>query len=104
MVIKTLTSFAARPLLWFGFLALPLLIAGMSVARLRTDDVPPARLGHVVADCGSGVIFLTSAFILVCSGAFGELVYNLSGMREHQFARLTQRVGKRPAAIETQAQ
>ena len=31
MVIKTLASFAARPLLWFGLLAVPLLIAGMSV-------------------------------------------------------------------------
>ncbi len=104
MVIKTLTSFAARPLLWFGFLALPLLIAGMSVLgyALTTSLLHGSATSLPIA--GSGVIFLTSAFILVCSGAFGELVYNLSGMREHQFARLTQRVGKRPAAIETQAQ
>jgi hypothetical protein len=42
--------------------------------------------------------------MLVCSGALGELVYNLGDMREHQFARLTQRIGKSRVAIETQAQ
>jgi glycosyltransferase involved in cell wall biosynthesis len=104
MVIKTLASFAARPLLWFGFLALPLLIAGMSGLgyALTTSLLHGAATSLPVA--GSGVIFLTSAFILACSGALGELVYNLGDMREHQFARLTQRIGKRAAAIETQAQ
>jgi glycosyltransferase involved in cell wall biosynthesis len=104
LVIKTLASFAARPLLWFGFLALPLLIIGITVlgyaltASLLHDSAPSLPIA------GSGVIFLTSAFILLCSGALGELVYNLGDMREHQFARLTQRIGKRGAAIETQAQ
>ena len=103
MVIKTLASFAARPLLWFTFLALPLFLIGsltlayaliMSVVYHAATSLPIA---------GSGVIFLTSAFILFCSGALGELVYNLSGMRELDFARLTQRVDSRTAAIETQA-
>jgi glycosyltransferase involved in cell wall biosynthesis len=104
MVIKTLASFAARPLLWFGFLALPLLIIGITVlgyaltASLLHDSAPSLPIA------GSGVIFLTSAFILICSGALGELVYHLGDMREHQFARLTQRISKRAAAIETQAQ
>jgi len=104
MVIKTLASFAARPLLWFGFLALPLLVAGMSVLgyALTTSLLHGSAPSLPIA--GSGVIFLTSAFILLCSGALGELVYNLSDMREHQFAQLTQRIGKRATAIETQAQ
>jgi glycosyltransferase involved in cell wall biosynthesis len=104
MVIKTLASFAAQPLLWFGLLALPLLMAGVGVLgyELTTSLLYGAATSLPVA--GSGVIFLTSAFILSCSGALGELVYNLGDMREHQFARLTQRIGNRPAAIETQAQ
>jgi glycosyltransferase involved in cell wall biosynthesis len=104
MVIKTLASFAARPLLWFGFLSLPLLITGMSV--LGYALTAPLLHGSAVSlpIAGSGVIFLTSAFILLCSGALGELVYNLGDMREHQFARLTQRIGKRPAAVESQGQ
>jgi glycosyltransferase involved in cell wall biosynthesis len=104
MVIKTLASFAARPLLWFGFLALPLLVAGMSVLgyALTTSLLHGSAPSLPIA--GSGVIFLTSAFILLCSGALGELVYNLGDMREHEFAQLTQRIGKRATAIETQAQ
>lgn len=95
MVIKTLASFAARPLLWFGFLALPLLIAGMSaLAYVLTVSLMHGSAPSLPI-AGSGVIFLTSAFILLCSGALGELVYNLGDMREHQFARLTQRIGKR---------
>jgi glycosyltransferase involved in cell wall biosynthesis len=104
MVIKTLASFAARPLLWFGFLALPLLIAGLSVLgyALTTSLLRGSAPSLPIA--GSGVIFLTSAFILLCSGALGELVYNLGDMREHQFAKLTQRIGTRATAIETQTQ
>ncbi len=31
LVIKTLASFASRPLLWFGMLAIPILLAGTSL-------------------------------------------------------------------------
>jgi hypothetical protein len=103
MVIKTLASFAARPLLWFGLLALPLLIAGMSVLGYALAASLLHNSATSLPIAGSGVIFLTSAFILLCSGALGELVYNLSDMREHEFARLTQRVGRRGAAIGIEA-
>ena len=53
---------------------------------------------------GCGVIFLTSALMMVCSGALGELVYNLGDMRDHEFARLTQKLRMRPAHVETQPQ
>ena len=82
MVIKTLASFAARPLLWFSLLALPLLVLGLGmlgyvlIGALLNSGVMALPIA------GSGVIFLTSAFILMCSGALGELVYNLSDMRE----------------------
>jgi glycosyltransferase involved in cell wall biosynthesis len=104
MVIKTLTSFAARPLLWFGFLALPLLLTGISVLGYAMTVSLLHGSAPSLPIAGSGMILLTSAFMLVCSGALGELVYNLGDMREHQFARLTQRIGKSRVAIETQAQ
>jgi glycosyltransferase involved in cell wall biosynthesis len=104
MVIKTLASFAARPLLWFGLLAAPLLIAGTSVLGYALADSFLHGTAPSLPIAGSGVIFLMSAFILICSGALGELVYNLGDMREHEFARLTQRIGTRAVSIETQAQ
>ena len=104
LVIKTLASFASSPLLWFGMLAIPLLLAGttlLSYVFLHALLVG-APISLPIAGCG--VIFLTSAFMMVCSGALGELVYNLGDMRDHEFARLTQTLRMRPAHVETQAQ
>jgi glycosyltransferase involved in cell wall biosynthesis len=104
LVIKTLASFASSPLLWFGLLAIPLLIAGTSLLAyvFLHALLVGAPISLPIAGCG--VIFLTSAFMLVCSGALGELVYNLGDMRDHEFACLTQTLRMRPAHVETQAQ
>jgi glycosyltransferase involved in cell wall biosynthesis len=92
LVIKTLASFTARPLLWFGLLSIPMVV----VATLALGyTLLGALLGHGAISlpiAGSGLIFLFSAVILLSGGAFGELVYRLGDMREHEFARLTQKV------------
>ncbi|MFO7277511.1 MAG: glycosyltransferase family 2 protein [Pseudomonadota bacterium] len=94
MVIKTVASFTARPMLWFGLLALPLvLIAAIAFgwtvfAVVRDGEVP-------LPIAGSGVIFLCSAFILFCGGALGELAYRLGDVREHEFSGLTQQIRAR---------
>jgi hypothetical protein len=49
---------------------------------------------------GSGVIFLSSAIILMGSGALGELVYKLGDMREHEFSGLTQQIRVRSFIIQ----
>jgi glycosyltransferase involved in cell wall biosynthesis len=104
LVIKTLASFASSPLLWFGMLALPLLLAGTTLLGyvFMHTLLVGAPISLPIAGCG--VIFLTSAFMMVCSGALGELVYNLGDMRDHEFARLTQQLRMRPAHVETQLQ
>src|SRR3569833_34274 len=104
LVIKTLASFASSPLLWFGILAIPLLLAGTSLLSyvLLHTLLVGAPISLPIAGCG--VIFLTSAFMMVCSGALGELVYNLGDMRDHEIARLTQKLRMRAAHVETQAQ
>jgi glycosyltransferase involved in cell wall biosynthesis len=104
MVIKTLASFAARPLLWFLLLAVPMLLFGTALLgyvllNAALHDVP---ISLPIAGCG--LIFLTSAFMLLFSGALGELVYNLGDMRDYEFARLTQRLRIRTAHVETKAQ
>jgi glycosyltransferase involved in cell wall biosynthesis len=104
LVIKTLASFASSPLLWFGMLAIPLLLAGTTLLGyvFVHSLLVGAPLSLPIAGCG--IIFLTSAFMMVCSGALGELVYNLGDMRDHEFARLTQQLRMRPAHVETQLQ
>lgn len=89
MVIKTVTSFTARPLLWFGLLAAPLLLLGLlaigySLLRWAGDaGVLPLPVA------GTGVILLIAAIILICGGVLGELVYKLGDVRDQHFSRLT---------------
>lgn len=99
MVIKTVASFASRPLLWFGMLSLPLLAAGTLALlwSLLATAVRGEPLSLPVA--GSGVIFFSSAFILICNGALGELAYKLGDLRELEFSALTQRLGLRSTPL-----
>jgi glycosyltransferase involved in cell wall biosynthesis len=99
MVIKTVASFTSRPMLWFTLLSLPML--ALSAAAFGYTAwaafAHEARMSLPIA--GSGVIFLSSAFILVCAGAMAELTYSLGGLREVEFSALTQNVQvRRPAA------
>ncbi len=89
MVIKTVATFTTRPLLWFSLLATPLMLfgtvaIGYSVWRWAG---PAGTLPLPIA--GTGLLLLMSAFILVCGGVLGELIYKLGDVREEQFSRLT---------------
>jgi hypothetical protein len=91
MVIKTVASFTARPMLWFGMLSIPMLLAAaISFAFTLAQFVSTGTLSLPIA--GTGVVFLSSAIILMGSGAIGELVYKLGDMREHEFSGLTQQI------------
>ncbi|HXS20498.1 MAG TPA: glycosyltransferase family 2 protein [Steroidobacteraceae bacterium] len=97
MVIKTVASFTARPMLWYGLLSLPMLAAaalalGWTCFTLATQG----RMSLSIA--GTGVIFLTSTVMLLAAGALGELIYKLGDLREHQFSVLTQHLLVRGAA------
>jgi glycosyltransferase involved in cell wall biosynthesis len=99
MVIKTVASFTARPMLWFGMLSLPMLMgAALAFACTLVQFVTSGTLSLPIA--GSGVIFLSSAIILMGSGALGELVYKLGDMREHEFSGLTQQIRVRSLIIQ----
>ena len=92
LVIKTVASFTSRPLLWFAMLSLPAL--AIAIVALSYTAIYTFRYGSMpLPIAGTGLIFLASAFISMLSGALGELVYKLGDLREHDFARLTQRVG-----------
>jgi glycosyltransferase involved in cell wall biosynthesis len=98
MVIKTVASFTARPMLWFGMLSLPTLaLAALALGWTCFTLAAYGRMSLSIA--GSGVIFLTSTGMLLAAGAIGELIYKLGDLREHQFSGLTQHllVGRSPS-------
>jgi glycosyltransferase involved in cell wall biosynthesis len=99
MVIKTVASFTARPVLWFGMLSLPMLVvAAIAFAWTLVTFISDGTLSLPIAGCG--VIFLSSGIILMGSGAIGELVYKLGDMREHEFSGLTQQIRVRSLIIQ----
>jgi hypothetical protein len=92
MVIKTVPSLTARSLLLFitlstSFTVLGLVAIGHSLWRWAavTGTLP-------LPVAGTGVMLLMSAFILVCAGMLGELVFKLGDIREQDFSRLTGKV------------
>ncbi len=92
MVIKTVSTFTARPLLWFSMLATPLVIVGSLAVGFSLWRWGVTGAGMPLPVAGTGALLLMSAFILVCGGVVGELIYRLGDMRENDFARLTEMV------------
>ena len=91
MVIKTIASFASRPLRWFALLSLPLFaLALLAFGQTAIDLVTAGAISLPIA--GSGVIFLSSALILLCSGALAELIYARGDVRDREFLKLTQTI------------
>jgi hypothetical protein len=91
MVIKTVATFASRPMRWFGLLAFPFALAGMLAFghALWKWAAEGGSLSLPVA--GTGVILLMCAVVLMCGGALGELVFKAGDVREREFSRLTEK-------------
>jgi glycosyltransferase involved in cell wall biosynthesis len=90
LVIKTVTSFTSRPLLWFALLSLPALgFAALAFAYTAFVVLVNGRQFPLPV-AGSGLIFGACALMLISSGAIGELIFKLGDVRERDFARLTE--------------
>jgi glycosyltransferase involved in cell wall biosynthesis len=87
MVIKTIASFTARPLLWFGLLCLPLTVIGLITLIAGLVVMPNGGMSLPLT--GTGIIFLSAVLTLLASGTLGELIYRLGDVRPEDFARLT---------------
>jgi len=89
MVIKTVASFTARPLLWFSMLATPLMLFGLFALGFALWAWGATGAGMSLPVAGTGVLLIASAFILVCGGVLGELIYRAGDVRDQDFSRLT---------------
>jgi glycosyltransferase involved in cell wall biosynthesis len=89
MVIKTVASFTARPLLWFSMLATPLVLLGSFALGYALWAWAATDAGISLPVAGTGVLLLASAFMLICGGVLGELIYGAGDVRDQDFSRLT---------------
>jgi hypothetical protein len=96
MVIKTIASFASRPLRWFALLSLPLFTLALLAFGQTAVDLLLGGDAISLPIAGSGVIFLGSALILLCSGALAELIYARGDIRDREFLKLTQTILANP--------
>jgi len=89
LVIKTIVSFAAQPLLWFSLLALP--AAAISIATLFFSfyEVLTRSSTFSVTIAGVGVLFGALTFNLLLSGIVSELVYKTGNANLDKLSFLT---------------
>jgi glycosyltransferase involved in cell wall biosynthesis len=92
MVIKTVAAFASRPLRWFALLSLPLFVLSAITFMGMLAVLFGSTGGISLPLAGTSVIFLASAFILLCSGAIAELIYSSGDLRDREFTSLTQTI------------
>src|SRR5918994_377662 len=90
--IKTVTSFTSRPLRWFSLLSAPLLVLATIAFGYCFVSLLQETPSLPLPVAGSGLIFFTSALVMVCGGALGELVYKLGDVRDLHFSRLSCKV------------
>jgi glycosyltransferase involved in cell wall biosynthesis len=88
VTVKTIIGFTQRPLLWFGLLAAPFLIA--SVLAIAASVVPVLTPGGqlILPLAGVGVLFGALAMSLVMGGAVSELVYATGDIDLSRYSRL----------------
>ncbi|CAN5292865.1 glycosyltransferase family 2 protein [soil metagenome] len=88
LTIKTIVSFASRPLLWFAGLSVPFAVAAMlclGVTAWRLVDSGDYSL--MIA--GIGVLCVSLTCFLMLGGALAELIYKTGDVHMHKFSALT---------------
>ena len=89
LIVKTVTSFAERPLRWFALLAGVPLLAGCVLLVAASLAIGDTGSPGMLPLAGTGVLLLTLAVVLLFGGVFGELVFKTGDIRPSQFAALT---------------
>jgi hypothetical protein len=89
LAIKTIVSFASRPLVWFALLAMPFCLLGAVcfVAGIHGLLEPGGTISVPLA--GTGLLFGALTIFLLANGALAELVYKTGDIDVSAMARLT---------------
>jgi len=89
LTIKTITSFASRPLLWFAMLALPVAIIGLLALGISLFDVVTGAAVLSIPLAGIAVLFGTLTCFLILGGALAELIYKMGDIDLSRLSLLT---------------
>jgi glycosyltransferase involved in cell wall biosynthesis len=89
LAIKTIVTFAAKPLLWFSALAVPAAVVSTCMLTYSVYQLFSGVSTFPVPLAGTGVLFGALTFVLVLSGMVAELVYKTGDMRLEELSSLT---------------
>ena len=89
LAIKTIISFAAKPMLWFTALAIPLLLLSITTAIIFFTDLLSGEGGSLVIYVSMSVVFFASSLFLILCGALGELIYKTGDAKVEKLSQLT---------------
>lgn len=87
--IKTIITFAARPMLWFSALAFIPAVLTIVNGTIALLDYMDKSGTHDVVTTGIALQFLALTTFLIACGVIGELAFRVGDTREHRFAGLT---------------
>jgi glycosyltransferase involved in cell wall biosynthesis len=86
LVIKTIVSFSARPLVWFAMLATPLVLVTMAMFVWMGSLVLSGAQTPLVVPMGVGLVFATGATFLLLGGVLCELVSRTGNFKRSSLA------------------
>jgi glycosyltransferase involved in cell wall biosynthesis len=89
LAIKTIISFAQRPLVWFGVLALPFAIFSIIALVAALSPLLTGTSALSLPLAGTGVLLGALAFFLLMGGALGELIYSTGDLDMSHYSGLT---------------
>jgi glycosyltransferase involved in cell wall biosynthesis len=89
LVIKTITAFAQRPLVWFGLLAVPFALLALGFLVAAFAPWLGGAAGPSLPLAGTAVLLGALAVFLLLGGALGELIYTTGDVDMSRFSGLT---------------
>jgi len=87
-VVKTVASFAERPLLWFSALAWPSMAISFFALVICIRDAFSAS-GYSMIEAGVALLFGSVAIFAVLGGIMCEMIYRTGNLRLHELALIT---------------
>lgn len=102
LAIKTVVSFASKPLLWFSILAIPSALISIGLLASSVNGLFSSSQAFSVPIAGTGVLFGALAIFLFLGGALCELIYKTGDMKPQWLSSLTARqvLGQEPRGAE----
>ena len=90
LMIRMVSGFAARPLMWFALLALPFFMLSSVILVWQVITLAVGGEGSLPI-AGTGIFFGALCFFLLCSGGLAELINRTGNMEIMRASLLTAR-------------